>query len=74
MYNIIRLIIIAIMITYFIGCILYFISNELNMPDLKIDPLGTFVNQFYFFWSEKTITETRECDLADRDANNPDIN
>ena len=52
MYNIIRLIIIAIMITYFIGCILYFISNELNIPSLKTDPEGTFVNQFYFFWSE----------------------
>ncbi len=25
--------------------ILYFISNELNMPDLKIDPLGAFFNQ-----------------------------
>lgn len=29
-YNIVRLIIIALMITYFIGCIIYFISNEAN--------------------------------------------
>ena len=29
-YNIFRLVIIAVMITYFIGCIVYFISNEFN--------------------------------------------
>lgn len=51
MYNIVRLIIIAIMITYFIGCILYFLSNELNFKEAKND---TFVNQFYYYWS--TIT------------------
>ena len=28
MYSIVRLIIIALMITYFIGCIFYYISNE----------------------------------------------
>jgi hypothetical protein len=32
-YNIMRLIIIAIMITYFIGCIVYFISNEFNTEE-----------------------------------------
>ena len=43
-YNIVRLIIIAIMITYFIGCFLYFMSNELN-PQIDLEnPLGTFVN------------------------------
>ena len=30
MYNIFRLIIIALMITYFIGCIFYFISDTIN--------------------------------------------
>lgn len=29
-YNIFRLVIIAIMITYFIGCMVYFVSNEFN--------------------------------------------
>lgn len=29
MYSILRLIIIALMITYFIGCIFYFISNDI---------------------------------------------
>ena len=50
MYNIVRLIIIAIMITYFIGCILYFLSNELNSKDYRNDPEGTFVNQFFNYW------------------------
>ena len=65
MYNIIRLIIIAIMITYFIGCILYFISNELNLKEHREHPEGTFVNQFYFFWSEKIAAVTRDCDPGD---------
>ena len=33
-YNIFRLVIIAIMITYFIGCIVYFISNEFSLVTL----------------------------------------
>ena len=44
MYSIVRLIIIALMITYFIGCIFYYISNELasnfikeSMPDASIN-------------------------------------
>ena len=53
MYNIVRLIIIAIMITYFIGCILYFLSNELNFQENRIDPEGTFVNQFFNYWETK---------------------
>lgn len=32
-YNIFRLVIIAIMITYFIGCMVYFVSNEFNNED-----------------------------------------
>lgn len=44
-YNIVRLIIIAVMITYFIGCIIYFISNEAN--DLEdIDNSNTFILSF----------------------------
>ena len=41
-YKIIRLIIIAIIITYFVGCSWYFISNELN-PESDED---TFVKVF----------------------------
>lgn len=44
-YNICRLIIIAIMITYFIGCIIYFISSEAN--DIEdIDNGNTFILSF----------------------------
>jgi hypothetical protein len=34
-YKIFRLIIIAIIITYFVGCFWYFISNDLNPADLQ---------------------------------------
>ena len=41
-YRIIRLIIIAIIITYFVGCFWYFVSNELNPADTE----DTFVKVF----------------------------
>ena len=44
-YNIMRLIIIAIMITYFIGCIVYFISNEFNL-DEDVENNNTFITAF----------------------------
>ena len=44
-YNIMRLIIIAIMITYFIGCIVYFISNEFNL-DVDVEEGNTFIKAF----------------------------
>ena len=40
-YNIFRLVIIAVMITYFIGCIVFFISNEFN-SDQDVEMLNTF--------------------------------
>lgn len=36
MYNIFRLIIIAIGITYFIACVFIFISKDLNSPEDKL--------------------------------------
>lgn len=44
-YNIVRLIIIAVMITYFIGCIVYFISNEFNL-DEDVAEENTFILAF----------------------------
>ena len=44
-YNIFRLVIIAIMITYFIGCNVYFISNEFNSAE-DIENLNTFITNF----------------------------
>ena len=44
-YNIVRLIIIALMITYFIGCIIYFISNELNHEE-DYEEGKTFIKNF----------------------------
>ena len=44
-YNIFRLVIIAIMITYFIGCNVYFISNEFN-SDENIENSQTFITSF----------------------------
>ena len=44
-YNICRLIIIAVMITYFIGCIIYFISNEANSLE-DIENSNTFILSF----------------------------
>jgi hypothetical protein len=44
-YNIIRLIIIAIMITYFIGCIVYFISSEFNQEEDVLNG-NTFITAF----------------------------
>ena len=41
-YRILRLIIIAIIITYFIGCFWYLISNDLNNPEDD----NTFVKEF----------------------------
>jgi hypothetical protein len=44
-YNICRLIIIALMIMYFIGCIIFFISSNLNNPE-DIDEGKTFILNF----------------------------
>lgn len=44
-YNICRLIIIAIMITYFIGCIIFFISSELNSKE-DVEEGKTFILRF----------------------------
>ena len=44
-YNICRLIIIALMITYFIGCIIYFISGELNTEQDRTEG-KTFIQEF----------------------------
>ena len=44
-YRIFRLVIIAIIITYFIGCFWFLISNELNFSE-DIDSKGTFVTYF----------------------------
>ena len=41
-YNIFRLVIIAIMCTYFIGCNVYFVSNEFNDP-VDIEAANTFI-------------------------------
>lgn len=41
-YNIFRLVIIAIMITYFIGCNVYFVSNEFNDEE-DIENSNTFI-------------------------------
>ena len=49
-YNIVRLIIIAIMITYFIGCFLYFMSHELNPKEDRENPEGSLVNQFFRYY------------------------
>ena len=44
-YNIFRLVVIAVMITYFIGCNVYFISNEFNSAgDIENDK--TFITNF----------------------------
>ena len=40
-----RLIIIAVMITYFIGCIIYLISNELNQPEVEME--GATFNMYF---------------------------
>ena len=46
-YNIFRLVIIAIMITYFIGCMVYFVSNEFNNEeDIENEKLS-----FHFLFS-----------------------
>lgn len=42
LYKIFRLIIIAIIITYFIGCLWYLISNEVNPSDTEF----TFVKYY----------------------------
>lgn len=44
-YNIFRLVVIAVMITYFIGCNVYFISNEFN-SDADIENSKTFITNF----------------------------
>lgn len=44
-YNIFRLIIIAIMLTYFVGCIVIFFSNEFNSEE-DIENGDTFVKHF----------------------------
>lgn len=44
-YNIGRLIVVALMITYFIGCIIYFISSELN-TDEDVLSGHTFIARF----------------------------
>ena len=46
MYNMFRLIIIALIITYFIGCVFYFISNELNLIEIPGKQLVTFIDAF----------------------------
>jgi len=45
MYNMFRLIVIALIITYFIGCLVYFIGMELNSQE-DIDNQNTFVLEF----------------------------
>lgn len=45
LYNLFRLVIISLMITYFIGCNVYFISNEFN-DDADVDNLNTFILSF----------------------------
>ena len=45
LYNLFRLLIISLMITYFIGCNVYFISNEFN-DDADVDDLNTFILSF----------------------------
>lgn len=44
-YNLFRLVIISVMITYFIGCNVYFISNEFNNKEDQID-FRTFILNF----------------------------
>ncbi len=44
-YNIFRLVLIAVMITYFIGCIVFFISNEFN-DELDVENSNTFNTNF----------------------------
>lgn len=44
-YNIFRLVIISLMITYFIGCNVYFVSNEFN-SDADIENMKTFILNF----------------------------
>jgi hypothetical protein len=44
-YNIFRLVIIAIMITYFIGCMVFFLSNEFN-NEQDIADFNTFNTYF----------------------------
>ena len=47
-YNLFRLVLIAIMVTYFIGCIVFFISNEFNDP-LDVENLNTFNTNFQLY-------------------------
>ena len=55
MYNMIRLVIIALFITYFIGCIFFFISDKMNNEeDVKISNTFLLTNSL----------ESDDCDLV----------
>lgn len=57
-YNIFRLVIIAIMITYFIGCMVYFLSNEFNNETdvAEINTFNTYFNLYDYQDNKQRLT------------------